>query len=108
MYLYGAQNVSILRNTIDNNRTGIHAVNDVSGLSVRNNFITNNWTMGVLLRDESSPNNTGSITVQDNDISGNWWSQIEARSLFSGPDLDMTLNWLGTTVPSVVSRGDIW
>ncbi len=102
VFLYGATNVTIKNNTIDNNRTGIHLVNDVTGLVVRNNFITNNWTMGILFRDESSPNPTGAVTIQDNNISGNWYSQVEARSLFSAPALNVENNWLGTTAPTVL------
>ena len=102
VFLYGATNVTIKNNTIDYNRTGIHLVNDVTGLVVRNNFITNNWTMGILFRDESSPNPTGAVTIQDNNISGNWYSQVEARSLFSAPALNVESNWLGTTTPTVL------
>ena len=102
VFLYGATNVTIKNNTIDNNRTGIHLVNDVTGLVVKNNFITNNWTMGILFRDESSPNPTGAVTIQDNNISGNWYSQVEARSLFSTPALNVENNWLGTTTPTVL------
>ena len=69
---------------------------------VKNNFITNNWTIGVLFRDESSPNPTGTVTITDNNISGNWYSQVEGRSLFSAPALNVTGNWLGTIVPTVV------
>lgn len=103
IFLYSTKNVSILANDIDSNRTGIHLVNDVTGLVVRNNFITDNWTIGVLFRDESSPNGTGVVTIRDNAISGNWYSQVEARSLFSAPALDVTRNWLGTTAPTVAA-----
>lgn len=106
LFLYGATNVSVLNNDIDFNRTGIHLVNDVSGLVVRNNFITDNWTMGILLRDESSPNATGTVTIKDNHIAGNWYSQVEARSLFSAPNLDVTGNWLGTIAPTVFPAPD--
>lgn len=101
VFLYSAANVSILNNDIDFNRTGIHLVNNVSGLVVRNNFITDNWTMGILFRDEGSSNVTGAVTIKDNHIAGNWYSQVEARSLFSAPNLDVTENWLGTTAPTV-------
>ncbi|MCX5762945.1 MAG: right-handed parallel beta-helix repeat-containing protein [Gemmatimonadetes bacterium] len=102
VFLYGGvHNVRIENNIINNNRTGLHLVNDVTGLVVQNNFITNNWTMGILFRDESSPNTTGAVTIVDNDISGNWYSQVEGRSEFSAPALDVTRNWLGTTVPNV-------
>ena len=94
-----AQNVTFERNVIDFNRTGLHVVNDVTGLVVRNNFLTNNWTMGLLIRDElgTNPNPTGAITVEDNDISGNWYSQVEARSKFNpGTTFDVEGNWLGS------------
>ncbi len=103
VFLYSAKNVVITENVIDNNRTGVHTVNDVTGLMMKNNFITNNWTMGVLFRDETGGvNSTGAVTIQDNHIAGNWFSQIEARSNFTAPAFDLTKNWLGTTSPSVV------
>lgn len=101
VFVYGATNVSVLNNIIDFNRTGLHLVNDVTGLVVRNNFITNNWTMGVLFRDEALPNATGAVTIQDNSISGNWYSQVEGRSKFSAPALNVSGNWLGTNAPTV-------
>jgi hypothetical protein len=101
-----AQDITFERNVIDNNRTGLHVVNNVTGLVVRNNFLTNNWTMGLLIRDElgTNPNPTSAITVEDNDISGNWYSQIEARSKFNpGTTFDAEGNWLGSDAePSVV------
>lgn len=104
VFLYGAKDVTIKNNTIDFNRTGIHLVNDVTGLDVRNNFITNNWTMGVLFRDESSPNPTGVVAINNNNISGNWYSQVEGRSLFTAPALHVDTNWLGTTAPTVADQ----
>ncbi|MBK8561141.1 hypothetical protein [Candidatus Amarobacter glycogenicus] len=70
----------IPNNIIDFNRTGIHFVDNVSGSNVQNNFITNNWTMGVLFRGLFPPAGIrlARVSVNNNDISGNWYSQIEA------------------------------
>lgn len=114
VYIQGAMasGNTIQNNIIDFNRTGIHMVDDVSGTVIKNNFITNNWTMGVLLRGgegavNAPPNNTNpttSVTINDNNISGNWYSQIEARSKFGAVTLDVENNWLGTVTPTAANQ----
>lgn len=108
LYIENSTNNQILNNTIDFNRTGIHFVDTVTGNNVQNNFITNNWTMGVLLRggeNLSAPasytNLTAGLTINNNDISGNWYSQIEARSKFGAVTLNVENNWFGTVTPTV-------
>lgn len=105
LYIENSTNSQILNNIIDFNRTGIHFVDNVTGSNVQNNFITNNWTMGVLLRDSNPPtlNPTSAITINNNDISGNWYSQIEARSKFGAVTLNVENNWLGTVAPTVAN-----
>lgn len=53
-----------------------------TNVNIHNNFITNNWTMGVLIRSDSVPsaNASSGILINNNDISGNWYSRIEARA----------------------------
>ena len=55
IYINNAQNISVRNNVIDFNRTGMQVVNDITGAIIRNNFITNNWTLGVLLTLISQP-----------------------------------------------------
>lgn len=96
-----SNNVIIRRNTIDFNRTGIHLVDNNGGL-ITENFIRNNWTMGVLYRTEGGVAPTA-LTVIGNHIAGNWYSEIEFREPATGGMLNMSGNYLGTTNPTRVT-----
>ncbi|MBK7726522.1 MAG: right-handed parallel beta-helix repeat-containing protein [Dehalococcoidia bacterium] len=91
----------IQNNIIDNNRTGIHLNNVNTGTNIHNNFITNNWTMGVLIRSDSvpTPNASAGILINNNHISGNWYSQIEARAELAAT-VNAENNWFGTISPN--------
>jgi parallel beta-helix repeat protein len=103
--LEGTAGVVIQNNTIDSNRTGIHVVNVNSNVNIHNNFITNNWTIGVLFRSDTVPSlNTSSGTLlNNNNISGNWASQIEARGVFANT-INAEYNWLGTVSPTTANQ----
>lgn len=96
-----SNNVIIRRNTIDFNRTGVHLVDNNGGL-ITENFIRNNWTMGVLYRTEGGVAPTA-LTVVGNHIAGNWYSEIEFREPAAGGLLNMSGNYLGTTNPTRVT-----
>ena len=104
---------SVHNNIIDNNRTGMIFRNQTDSTSVVNNFITNNWTLGIVFLDASGGTNVpvqsaASSTFSDNDISGNWYGQVEDRQ--AGGSLPVPPanpknfedNWWGT-LPSAVS-----
>jgi len=98
-----ANNAIIRRNYIDFNRTGIHLV-DNTGALIEQNFVTNNWTMGILYREEAplgTPDPTG-IVVRNNNISGNWYSEVEFREPAGSALINLSGNYLGTTAPSRV------
>ena len=57
---------------------------DVTGLVVQNNFITDNWTIGVLLRDEG-PRTRRARDDHRQRHQRQRYSQVEARSAFSAP-----------------------
>lgn len=84
LYINNRQNVLVENSDITNNRTGVHTANNITGTIIRNNNITNNWTMGFLYIDPSDPVNgvgaTTSLDVVKNNITGNWYSQIEFRT----------------------------
>lgn len=99
-----SNNVTIRRNNITFNRTGVHLVDNHNAL-IEENFITNNWTMGVLYRDEvplGGPDPTG-VVVRNNNISGNWYSQMEFREPAGTSIMNMSGNYLGTTSPTRVT-----
>jgi VCBS repeat-containing protein len=101
---------SVHHNSITNNRTGLIFRNQTDNTTLTNNFITGNWTVGVLFLDASGGTNvpiqsaTGS-TFSGNDISGNWYGQIVDRQ--SGGSLpvpglntkNFSGNWYGTNAP---------
>jgi parallel beta-helix repeat protein len=97
IYLNTARGNAILDNVVTFNRTGIHLVNDVTGLVVVGNEITDNWTVGLLLNTvtPSETSATTALSVTDNRIDGNWYSQVECRWTLSTAILDVTMNYLG-------------
>lgn len=103
LYMENNSSATIRNNVIDNNRTGLHMVAANTGGTVAENAITNNWTDGVLFRTESVSNDTTGTKFVGNNISGNWFGQIEYREDFTAMPKDFSGNWLGTTSPSVVA-----
>ncbi|MBL7782537.1 MAG: right-handed parallel beta-helix repeat-containing protein [Saprospiraceae bacterium] len=102
----------IHNNLIDNNRTGMLFRNQTDNTVVTNNFITNNWTVGVLFIDASGGTNSpvqtaANSSFNNNDIHNNWYGQIVDRQ--SGGSLpapganlkNFECNWYGTTAPAV-------
>jgi parallel beta-helix repeat protein len=104
---------TIRNNSITDNRTGLLFRNQTDNMSVVENFITDNWTVGVLFLDASGGTNSplqtaAHSTFSNNDISGNWYGQIVDRQ--TGGTLpapgtsnlkNFRGNWLGTASPTV-------
>ncbi len=86
----------IRRNNINGNRTGIHIV-DNDGTFIEENFVINNWTVGILNRSEGGPS-PAIQTVRNNNISGNWFSDIEFREPVGTSNLNYSGNFLGSNV----------
>jgi len=106
---------SIHNNVIDNNRTGMILRNQTDNLSVTENKITNNWTVGVLFLDGSGGTNSPvqtalNSTFSNNDISGNWYGQVVDRQTGGSIPAPGTTNlknfsgnWYGSTSPVVTT-----
>ncbi|MEI2738693.1 MAG: right-handed parallel beta-helix repeat-containing protein [Chitinophagaceae bacterium] len=105
---------NIHNNTIDNNRTGLIFRNQTDNTNFQENFVTNNWTAGILFLDGSVGTNTppqsaAASTFNNNNISGNWYGEVVERQ--SGGSLpapgtnlkNFTCNWYGTTSPIVTT-----
>jgi hypothetical protein len=105
---------TIRNNVIDFNRTGIIYGNRTDNQTVVENFITNNWTVGVLFLDRSNsgtpPQQALHSTFSNNNISANWYGQIVDRQ--SGGSLPAPAttnyknfrgNWYGTTSPVIIT-----
>ncbi len=108
-YVYGNRNGVYINNgrkalveycDIDFNRTGIQLANNVDSTVIRNNNITNNWTLGVLFNFNNMPDFTGNVMINNNNITNNWYSQAENRSTTT---IDMAGNWWGNDTIDVAS-----
>lgn len=103
LYMNNTQNHIVRRNIIDNNRTGVQFVNNVSGNVFTENEITNNWTMGVLFNFDSATLKTTGITIHGNKIAGNWYGDVVCRMTFSTAIFDLAGNWFGSNSAPTVS-----
>jgi hypothetical protein len=106
---------TVRNNVIDFNRTGLIFRNQTDSMTVVENFITNNWTVGILFLDASGGTNSpvqsaAHSTFSNNNISANWYGQIVDRQ--SGGSLPAPAttnyknfigNWYGTTSPVVTT-----
>ncbi len=104
----------IRNNEITDNRTGLIFRNQTDSLTVVENDITNNWTVGVLFLDASGGTNSPvqqalNCTFTNNNISGNWYGGIVDRQ--SGGSLpapgtnlkNFSGNWFGTASPAITT-----
>jgi parallel beta-helix repeat protein len=81
---------TVRNNVIDFNRTGLLYRNQTDNQTVTENFITNNWTLGVLFLDASGGTNVPvqtalNSTFSNNNISANWYGQIVDRQTGGAP-----------------------
>ena len=75
---------AIRNNVIDFNRTGLILRNQTDNLNVEENFITNNWTVGIVFLDASGGTNVPVQTAansvfSNNSISDNWYGEVVDR-----------------------------
>ena len=91
----------ILDNVIDFNRTGLIYRNSNENNLVSGNAITNNWTVGAVWLPGVGDSAAGTLFT-NNDISGNWYAQIDNRST-AGGFKNFSGNWLGTNSPTVAA-----
>jgi autotransporter-associated beta strand protein len=106
---------TVRNNVIDFNRTGFIYRNQTDNQTVLENFITNNWTVGVLFLDGSGGTNVpvqsaAHSTFSNNNISANWYGQIVDRQSGGAIPTPGTTNlknfrgnWFGTTSPVVTT-----
>jgi hypothetical protein len=106
---------TVRNNTIDFNRTGLIYRNQTDFQTVVENFITNNWTVGVLFLDASGGTNSPvqtalHSTFSNNNISANWYGQVVDRQTGGSLPAPNTTNlknfrgnWWGTTSPVVTT-----
>jgi autotransporter-associated beta strand protein len=107
--------MTIRNNVIDNNHTGVFFRNQTDSVTLTENDITNNRTVGVLFIDASGGTNVpvqsaanGSFT--NNNISGNWYAGIVDRQsggFVPAPGTtnlkNFSGNWFGSNSPVISS-----
>ncbi len=106
---------TVRNNVIDFNRTGMIFRHQTDNTTVVENFITNNWTVGVVFLDGSAGTNSPvqsalNSTFSNNNISANWYAQIVDRQTGGALPVPGTTNtknfkgnWFGVTVPVVTT-----
>src|SRR6218665_1580080 len=114
IYCNNSQNATIFNCTVENNRTGIQFIGDVSGLKVTNNIIRNNFTHDIGFNLDTTPLIATNMKIQNNSITGNWYSQLNFQrnshpsNTGTYTNALISCNWLGATTVSVnaVSAGE--
>lgn len=102
----------LMNNAITFNRTGLIMRNQTDNLTIVENEISDNWTVGVLFLDASGGSNSPAQTAANcafynNTISGNWYGDICDRQTGGslpapGSNLkNFSGNWFGTAAPVV-------
>lgn len=106
---------TVRNNVITANHTGIIFRNQTDNLTVTENAITANRTVGVLFLDASGGTNSPvqsavGGTFSNNNISGNWYGEIVDRQVGTSLPAPGTTNlknfsgnWLGSTTPAVTT-----
>jgi CSLREA domain-containing protein len=106
---------TVRNNVIDFNYTGIIFRNQTDNTTVVENYITNNWTVGVLFLDGSGGTNSPvqtalNSTFSNNNISANWYAQVVDRQNGGALPVPGTTNlknckgnWFGVIVPVVTT-----
>ncbi|HMT08911.1 MAG TPA: right-handed parallel beta-helix repeat-containing protein, partial [Pyrinomonadaceae bacterium] len=99
----GSDVITVRNNAIDDNRTGMIMRNATDNLTVVENSISNNWTIGVLFLNGGPSNSCKNCAFINNNISGNWYGQIQDR-VAAGGFKNFQGNWYG---PGAVAPGVI-
>lgn len=109
----------IHNNIIDDNRTGVIFRNQTDNTVFVENFVRNNWTVGILFLDASGGTNVpvqsaANSAFNNNHIAGNWYGGVVDRQsggALPAPGTTNTKNfknnWWGTTSPSVTTANSM-
>ncbi len=107
---------TVRNNVITDNRTGLIFRNQTDNLTVVENEITNNWTVGILFLDATAGASNSPLqqalncTFSNNTLSGNWYGQIvdrQSSAFIPTPGTtnlkNFSANWFGTNAPIVTT-----
>jgi VCBS repeat-containing protein len=105
---------TIRNNKINDNRTGMIFRNQTDGMTVTENEIQNNWTVGIVFLDGSVGTNVpvqtaANSSFTNNSFSGNWYGAIVDRQTGGslpapgGSLKNFSGNWFGTATPVITT-----
>ena len=104
---------TIRNNIIEDNRTGVIFRNQTDNITMVENFIINNWTVGVLFLNAGGapPQQAHNGKFHNNFIGGNWYGQVVDRQVGDSVPTpgttnlkDFRFNWWGTASPVVTTN----
>lgn len=107
---------TVRNNVITDNRTGLIFRNQTDNLTVVENEITDNWTVGIVFLDATGGTSNSPLqqalncTFSNNNFSGNWYGQIvdrQSSAFIPTPGTtnlkNFSANWFGTNAPVVTT-----
>ena len=107
---------TVRNNVLTDNRTGMIFRNQTDNLTVVENEITNNWTVGILFLDGTGGTSNSPLqqalncTFSNNNVSANWYGQIvdrQSSAFIPTPGTtnlkDFSANWFGSNAPVVTT-----
>lgn len=106
VYIHSVPGFVVKNSSIHDNRTGFQIWGNLDNGQVINNFINNNFTHGLLVNFDQGFTTGNNLLINNNDISGNWYSQINFQNNgapgtnvggFTG--FNANCNWYGSLFP---------
>src|SRR6185436_8091345 len=100
---------TVRNNVITDNRTGLIFRNQTDNTTVVENFITNNWTVGIVFLDAGGapPQQALNSTFSNNRITGNWYGGVVDRQSVPTPGTtnlkNFSSNYWGIVPPVVTT-----
>ena len=108
VYVHSVPGFIVRNSTVRHNRTGFQIWGNLDNGQIINNFIDSNFTHGLLVNFDQGPTSGNNLLINNNNISGNWYSQINFQRDGSIPTgnvlgfagLNVNCNWYGTLFPA--------
>lgn len=107
IYVNDSRNLLLTNCSIVNNYSGIRLNGNISGAEIHNNFVRGNFTNGLLFDFDLSPEMVlTDVHITENNISDNWYSQVNFRHENSGiymvdtSGFKFNCNWYGNILTS--------
>jgi len=107
VYIHSVPGFIVRNSTVSDNRTGFQIWGNLDNGQIVNNFITNNFTHGLLVNFDQGPTTGNNLLINNNDMSGNWQSQLHFQNggapgsnVGSFTNFNANCNWYGSLFPA--------